>query len=60
MEISGRRMRVSENPDLRMSFTLFVSEPMSCTMDNWGEGVVPGYREEPLIRFDLVTRMIPS
>jgi hypothetical protein len=30
---------------------MFFLEPMACSMDNWGEGVVPACREESQQKF---------
>jgi hypothetical protein len=44
-------------------FFSFFSEPIPCSMDNWGEGVVPACREEHpqkfvLNRFSILSMII--
>lgn len=48
MEIFGWKMEVDEDlMFIRIIWDVYgILEPMPCSMDNWGEGVVPACREE--------------
>ena len=40
-----------------MSIFVSLLEPIACTMDNWGEGVVPAYREAISLQQTLVNEL---